>query len=52
MKAIRLFFQMLFELKLRSYELRKDYWKYREELEIYKCEKLKQIHESYHFNNL
>lgn len=43
MENMRLFFKMWSEIIRIKYEYRKDYWRYRAELEIYKQEKLKQI---------
>ncbi len=44
---MRLFFQMLCEYTLRKYEWRKEYWRFRAELEIYKQEKLSEIKHRY-----
>ena len=41
MNTIRLFLKMYLELRTRMYEMKKEYWKFRSELEIYKQERLR-----------
>jgi len=40
---MRLFFQMLCEYILRKYEVKKSYWIFRAELEIYKQQEIAKI---------
>jgi len=40
---MRLFFQMLLEYNLRRHEVKKEYWRFRAELEIYKQTQIAKI---------
>ena len=46
MKAITKFLELIYNFKQACYNLRKDYVRYKAEIEIYKKENLKRINES------